>query len=157
MQLSAYLEAVARDLDRATALADEQTRELTRRVASVIEPGLRLAMVQLLSDVAAQLTAELDGPVITIHMDGRDPSWHIVRDEATLVAHDAEPGDDDNSARVAVRLPEAVEKRAEAGRPECWPVPQHLDRPGTASRHHPRQHFPPFVPPHLRLGLRRTP
>ena len=114
MELSPYLEAVARDLDRATALADEQTRELTHRVASVIEPGLRLAMVQLLSDVAAQLTAELDGPVITIHMEGRDPSWHIARDEATLVAHDAEPGEDDNSARVTVRLPEVVKKRAEA-------------------------------------------
>lgn len=114
MQLTPYLEAVARDLDRATALADEQTRELTHRVAAVIEPGLRLAMVQLLSDVAAQLTAELDGPVITIRMEGRDPSWHIVRDEVTLVAHDAEPGGDDNSARVTVRLPEAVKKRAEA-------------------------------------------
>jgi hypothetical protein len=114
MQLTPYLEAVARDLDNATALADEQTREITHRVASVIEPGLRLAMVQLLSDVAAQLTAELDGPVITVRMEGRDPSWHIVRDEHTLVAHDVEPGDDDNSARVTVRLPEAVKKRAEA-------------------------------------------
>ena len=114
MQLTPYLEAVARDLDRATALADEQTRELTHRVAAVMEPGLRLAMVQLLSDVAAQLTAELDGPVITIRMEGRDPGWHIVRDEATPVAHDTEPGDDDNSARVTVRLPEAVKKRAEA-------------------------------------------
>ena len=83
MQLTPYLEAVARDLDRATALADEQTRELAHRVVSVLEPGLRLAMVQLLSDVAAQLTAELDGPVITIRMEGRDPSWHIVRDDAT--------------------------------------------------------------------------
>jgi hypothetical protein len=114
MQLNPYLEAVARDLESATALADEQTREITHRVASVIEPGLRLAMVQLLSDVAAQLTAELDGPVITIRMEGRDPSWHIVRDDPAPVAHDAEPGDDDNSARVTVRLPEAVKKRAEA-------------------------------------------
>lgn len=113
MQLTPYLEAVARDLESATALADEQTRELTHRVASVMEPGLRLAMVQLLSDVAAQLTAALDGPVITIRMEGRDPSWHIVHDEATLVAHDADPGDDDNDARVTVRLPEAVKKRAE--------------------------------------------
>lgn len=114
MQLTPYLEAVARDLDRATALADQQTRELTQRVASVIEPGLRLAMVQLLSDAAAQLTAELDGPVITVRMEGRDPDWHIVHNEATLAAHDSEPGDDDNSARVTVRLPEAVKKRAES-------------------------------------------
>ncbi|MCA0294330.1 MAG: toxin-antitoxin system HicB family antitoxin [Actinobacteria bacterium] len=114
MQLTPYLEAVARDLDRATALADDQTRELTHRVTSVMEPGLRLAMVQLLSDAAAQLTAELDGPVVTVRMEGRDPRWHIVRDEATLVGLDAEAGEDDNSARVTVRLPEAVKKRAEA-------------------------------------------
>lgn len=114
MQLTPYLEAVARDLERATALADEQTRELSHRVASALEPGLRLAMVQLLSDVAAQLTAELDGPVITIRMEGRDPSWHVVREEAALVSHEAEPGDDDNSARVTVRLPETVKRRAEA-------------------------------------------
>ncbi len=113
MQLTPYLEAVARDLDRATALADEPTRELTHRVAAALEPGLRLAMVQLLSDVAAQLTAELDGPVITVRMEGREPAWHIVRDEATVVAPEVEPGDDDNSARVTVRLPEAVKRRAE--------------------------------------------
>lgn len=114
MQLTPYLDAVARDLERATALADEPTRELTHRVVTVLEPGLRLAMVQLLSDVAAQLTAELDGPVITIRMEGRDPSWTIVREHASSDRHDADPDDDENSARVTVRLPEAVKKRAEA-------------------------------------------
>lgn len=114
MQLDPYLEAVAHDLDRATALADEHTRELTQRVAAVIEPGLRLAMVQLLSDAAAQLTAELDGPVITVRMEGRDPGWHIVPTAPSPVANEAEVGDEDNSARVTVRLPEGVKKRAEA-------------------------------------------
>ena len=114
MQLTPYLDAVARDLESATALADEATRELTHRVASVLEPGLRLAMVQLLSDVAAQLTAELDGPVITIRMEGRDPSWNIVRDDSSSATRDAEPDDDESTARVTVRLPEAVKKRAEA-------------------------------------------
>ena len=114
MQLTPYLEAVARDLESATALADESTRELTHRVVSVLEPGLRLAMVQLLSDVAAQLTAELDGPVITIRMEGRDPSWNIVRDDSSSTPRDAEPDDDESTARVTVRLPEAVKKRAEA-------------------------------------------
>jgi hypothetical protein len=114
MQLTPYLEAVARDLDRATSLADEQTRELAHRVVSVLEPGLRLAMVQLLSDVAAQLTAELDGPVITIRMEGRDPSWNIARDDSSTDTYEVGPDDDDSTARVTVRLPEVVKKRAEA-------------------------------------------
>lgn len=114
MQLTPYLEAVARDLERATALADDATREVTQRVASVLEPGLRLAMVQLLSDVAAQLTAELDGPVITIRMEGRDPSWQITRVDTTPpLPAPVEPEDDEGTARVTVRLPEALKKRSE--------------------------------------------
>ena len=115
MQLTPYLEAIARDLDRATALADDQTRELTQRVVSVLEPGLRLAMVQLLSDGAAQLTAELAGPVVTIRMEGRDPSWHIARDDSPSAAPAAsEPDDDESTARVTVRLPEALKRRSES-------------------------------------------
>ncbi|MBI4900660.1 MAG: toxin-antitoxin system HicB family antitoxin, partial [Actinobacteria bacterium] len=58
MQLTPYLTAVAEDLDRATQLADEPTRAIAARLVTVLEPGLRLAMVQLLSDAAAQLTSE---------------------------------------------------------------------------------------------------
>ena len=114
MQLTPYLEAIARDLDRATALADDSTRELTQRVVSVLEPGLRLAMVQLLSDGAAQLTAELGGPVVTIRMEGREPSWHIARDDSpSTPPTTTEPDDDESTARVTVRLPEALKRRSE--------------------------------------------
>ncbi len=115
MELTPYLEAIARDLDRATALADDSTRELTQRVVSVLEPGLRLAMVQLLSDGAAQLTAELGGPVVTIRMEGREPSWHIARDDSPAATPTtSEPDDDESTARVTVRLPEALKRRSES-------------------------------------------
>ena len=115
MQLTPYLEAIARDLDRATALADDSTRELTQRVVSVLEPGLRLAMVQLLSNGAAQLTAELGGPVVTIRMEGREPSWHIARDDSPSTSPTtSEPDDDESTARVTVRLPEALKRRSES-------------------------------------------
>ncbi|HET7724549.1 MAG TPA: toxin-antitoxin system HicB family antitoxin [Propionibacteriaceae bacterium] len=116
MQLTPYLAAVAEDLDRSTQLADEATRDVARRLVTVLEPGLRLAMVQLLSDAAAQLTADLSGPVVTIRMEGREPVWHVVSPEAEPAAHTTmEPdGDDAGQARVTVRLPEAVKRRAEA-------------------------------------------
>jgi hypothetical protein len=116
MQLTPYLTAVAEDLDRATQLADEPTRAIAARLVTVLEPGLRLAMVQLLSDAAAQLTSELSGPVVTIRMDGREPVWHVVAPEAEPTTH-ASPeteDDDEGQARVTVRLPEAVKRRAEA-------------------------------------------
>jgi hypothetical protein len=114
MQLTPYLEAIARDLDRATALADDSTRELTQRVVSVLEPGLRLAMVQLLSDGAAQLTAELGGPVISIRMEGREPSWHIARDDSPSASPTTSESEDESTARVTVRLPEALKRRSES-------------------------------------------
>jgi hypothetical protein len=115
MQLNSYLSAVAYDLDRATQLADDATRDVARRLVTVLEPGLRMAMVQLLSDAAAQLTSELSGPVVTIRMDGREPVWHVVftdSQDAGNAAADA-AGDDEGTARVTVRLPEAVKRRAE--------------------------------------------
>ena len=115
MQLTSYLGSVADDLDRATQLADDATRDVARRLVTVLEPGLRLAMVQLLSDAAAQLTSELSGPVVTIRMDGREPVWHVVSPETEPTPHVAQEADtdDEGQARVTVRLPEAVKRRAE--------------------------------------------
>ena len=115
MQLNSYLSAVAYDLDRATQLADDATRDVARRLVTVLEPGLRMAMVQLLSDAAAQLTSELSGTVVTIRMDGREPVWHVVspdpHEAPRAPVDDAE--DEEGTARVTVRLPEAVKRRAE--------------------------------------------
>jgi hypothetical protein len=121
MQLNSYLSAVAYDLDRATQLADDATRDVARRLVTVLEPGLRMAMVQLLSDAAAQLTSEMSGPVVTIRMDGREPVWHVVspeNHEAARTPTDAD-GDEEGTARVTVRLPEAVKRRSEAAAQEA--------------------------------------
>jgi hypothetical protein len=118
MQLTPYLESVAGDLDRATQLADEDTREIARRLVTVLEPGLRLAMVHLLSDAAAELTADLEGPVVTVRMEGRDPVWNVLRTdapEATPPSIDnTNDADEQGIARVTVRLPESVKRRADA-------------------------------------------
>ena len=54
MDLQPYLTRIATDLDRVTSLADESTRETSRRLAAALEPGLRLAMTELLADSAAE-------------------------------------------------------------------------------------------------------
>lgn len=115
MQLTPYLAAVAEDLDRATQLTDDTTRDVAQRLVSVLEPGLRLAMVQLLSDAAAQLTAQLNDVVVTVRMDGRDPEWHIAAPEGHgEIAEPAPSDDDENTARVTVRIPEALKRKVDA-------------------------------------------
>ncbi|WP_298130684.1 YlcI/YnfO family protein [Micropruina sp.] len=117
MDLNPYLAAVAVDLEKATALADDATKEITTRVAVAVEPALRLAMTQLLADAAAQLTGELGTAVVTVRMDGREPVLHVQEQAAAAAEPTAsEPlvgADDEGTARVTVRLPEQLKRRAE--------------------------------------------
>lgn len=73
MDLTPYLDAVAADLERATALADEHTRDIAHRLAAAIEPGLRLALVRAVSDTAARINTELDEAVVTVTLAGQEP------------------------------------------------------------------------------------
>ena len=126
MELQPYLAAVGEDLARATALADEHTRETAHRVGTALEPALRLALVQALSDAAATVTSQLQGAVVTVRMNGRDPELHVesVPDESAAPTDDitltsgasaGEPSDEaGDTARVTVRLPEPLKRQAES-------------------------------------------
>lgn len=122
MELQPYLAAVGEDLARATALADDETREIAARVAAAAEPALRLALVQALSDAAATITAQLDGAVVSVRMDGRDPALLVQDVPAEAPASPApstldtvDPGEvDSDTARVTVRLPEHLKQQAES-------------------------------------------
>ncbi|MGO0575295.1 toxin-antitoxin system HicB family antitoxin [Ornithinimicrobium panacihumi] len=154
MNLQPYLAAVGEDLSRATALADDHTREVAARVATAVEPALRLALVQALSDAAAQITTQLDGAVVTLRMDGRDPELVVqdlpgTTDGTTDGTSGTQDEQDDDIARVTVRIPEPLKKRAEslaAGADQSlntWIVAAirratTTDRPGTTSS--PRSH-----------------
>ena len=118
MDLNPYLAAVAADLEKATALADDATLAVVARVAVAVEPALRLAMTQLLADAAAQLTADLSHTVVTVRMDGREPVLQVQdQPSADLPPTLVEPAlsaDEDGTARVTVRLPEQLKRLAES-------------------------------------------
>ncbi len=116
MDLNPYLGAVAVDLDKATALADDGTKAVAVRVAVAVEPALRLAMTQLLADAAAQLTSELTTAVVTVRMDGREPVLQVHEQTvppAPPTAPEPVAADEEGTARVTVRLPEQLKRRAE--------------------------------------------
>lgn len=118
MDLQPYLSRIGADLERVTALADDQTRDVSRRLAAALEPGLRLAMTELLSDTAAELSARLGGTVVAVGMNGQEPVLQVTvthpaepvgPPEPTLVLDEA----DDGTARVTVRLPDGLKRKAE--------------------------------------------
>lgn len=118
MQLEPYLDTLRGELDRATALADEHTRATAVRLLDVLESPLRLVLIQTLSDAAAQVTAALPAGLVEVRMDGRDPVLTVVAAAPEATAPEAsdpapaEPGE--GTARITLRLPEAVKARADA-------------------------------------------
>ncbi|MEL4505869.1 YlcI/YnfO family protein [Luteococcus sp. H138] len=117
MELNSYLEAVRADLERATALADEQTRTVAEKLVTAAEPSLRLALIQALTQAAAEVSAALEDTVVQVHLEGRDPVIAVLRNN-TEAPPPAEPQqsetEDEGTSRITLRLPESVKTRADA-------------------------------------------
>ena len=103
------------DMVRATALADDHTREVAQRLIVAIDPAVRNLLIRTLSEAATEVSAELGDAVIDVTMQGADPSFTVRR--ATATANEPtvvlEPDEDAGSARVSLRLPETLKTRAE--------------------------------------------
>lgn len=123
MQLQPYVAAIAEDLDRATALADEQTREVAARVAASLEPAVRLALTHAITDAAAAITADLEDTLVTVRMDGRDPVLDVQQvapsSPGATPSGGADRDDDGGTARVTVRLPDTLKRQAERSAAEA--------------------------------------
>src|SRR3954470_11308284 len=81
-----------------------------------MEPAVRLAVLDALSAMAAEVTAALDGDVLQIRVRGRDPE--VVVTPAVPEPTPAGPvvsdeADDGATARISLRLPDALKTRPE--------------------------------------------
>src|SRR5438309_10527620 len=72
MELSPYVSALRENLTAAAAAGDEQTRTAARVLAATIEPAARLAIMNALSDLAAEVTLALEDRVVEVRLDGQD-------------------------------------------------------------------------------------
>ncbi|MGH3872334.1 MAG: toxin-antitoxin system HicB family antitoxin [Pseudonocardiaceae bacterium] len=72
MDLTPYLSQLREDLTAAASAGDEQTRRTAAVLAVALEPAGRLAIMNALSDLAAEVTAALDDQVVEVRLDGRD-------------------------------------------------------------------------------------
>ncbi|SFQ06109.1 HicB family protein [Amycolatopsis arida] len=72
MDLTPYLEQLREDLATAASAGDEQTRRTAAVLGAALEPAARLALMNALSDLAAEVTAHLADHVVEVRLDGRD-------------------------------------------------------------------------------------
>ncbi|MFC4945523.1 toxin-antitoxin system HicB family antitoxin [Pseudonocardia sp. GCM10023141] len=72
MDLSQYVSQLREDLASAAAAGDEETRRTAALLGAALEPSARLALMNALSDLAAEVTAALPDHVVEVRLDGRD-------------------------------------------------------------------------------------
>ena len=127
MDLSKYVTQLREDLASAAAAGDEQTQRTGALLGAAIEPAARLAMMNALADLAAEVTEALGDRVVEVRLDGRDVRV-AVSGEPTAgepEPEEAEPsfggfrgfggfgGDAGDISRVTLRLVEQIKNQAE--------------------------------------------
>ena len=131
MDLSPYLETVRHGVSSAAALGDETTRQVADRLGGAVEASTRLALIRVLSDAAAQISAEVAPTGVELRMNGEDPELVVIVPsppaEPTLLLPDQpaptqpepeseEPtgiDDEEPVARISLRLPASVKAKVD--------------------------------------------
>jgi hypothetical protein len=127
MDITPYVDGLRRDLTAAAEAAGPEARAAAERMALALEPAVRLALLEALSQAAAEITSELDAGTVDVRLRGREPELVVdvpttpVPQEPTQAATpptpptppDAEGEDEGDVARITLRLPESVKYRAE--------------------------------------------
>ncbi|MFL6122839.1 toxin-antitoxin system HicB family antitoxin [Actinophytocola sp.] len=119
MDLTPYIAALREDLVTAASAGDENTRRSAEVLAAALEPAARLAIMNALSDLAAEVTASLDDHVVDVRLAGRDVQVVVTgrgtpRDDPR--ADDVPPVDETvggDMSRMTLRLFEQLKAKAE--------------------------------------------
>jgi hypothetical protein len=115
MDITPYVEGLRRDLLAAAEAAGPEARDTAERLSYALDPAARLALMEAVSQAAAEITAELPAGSVEVRLAGRDLDFRVEVPQAAATT-DAEPGDmeDEGSlARITLRIPESVKARAE--------------------------------------------
>ena len=117
MDIGQYVTQLREDLASAAAAGDEQTQRTAALLGAASEPAARLAIMNALSDLASEVTAELGDRTVEVRLDGRD-----VRVAVTGAAtHEQEPprfgppgaADAGDISRITLRMVEQIKAQAE--------------------------------------------
>lgn len=124
MDIGQYVNQLREDLAAAAAAGDEPTRRAAALLGAALEPAARLAIMNALADLAAEVTAALGDRVVEVRLDGRDVRVAVSPGSDTTVEPEPEPEpkkgpsrgpdfDTGDISRVTLRLVEQIKNQAE--------------------------------------------
>lgn len=120
MDITPYVDNLRRDLLAAADAVGPEARAVTERLGFALDPAARLALMEAVSQAAAEITAELPSGGVDVRLNGRELEFSVHAPPlappppAPSSAPAADEVDDDGTvARITLRIPEAVKTKAE--------------------------------------------
>jgi predicted HicB family RNase H-like nuclease len=110
MKMSLVVEGLRSDVIAVGELGDETVAEVAERIAAVVGRSASSRILDLLSDVAAEVSAELPQGHVEIRLVGDDVLFAYVDERESAPEPEAEL-----SARITLRLSEPLKARVEEG------------------------------------------
>jgi HicB family len=111
MKMSLVVDGLRSDVVAVGELGDEVVGEVAERIADVLGRSVPGHILNVLSDAAADLSATLPNGRVDIRVAGDDVDLTYVEDEPGPTTGE----DDEQSARISLRLGEGLKARLEAG------------------------------------------
>ncbi len=111
MQLQRFIDALRADLNAVAELGDEATAEAAGRLTLTLQASVGLRLLDALSEAALELNEKLPSGHVEVRLSGQDPSFVFVSDEQEEPS--AAAGDEAHTARITLRLPEALKTSIE--------------------------------------------
>jgi HicB family len=115
MDLTPYLEALRADLAAAAAPGGPDTARAAGLLAHAVDASARLALLEALSDAAAEITSRLRGPSVEVRLRGREADLVVTLPDPEPEQHPegAPPPLDGDLTRLTLRMPEALKAHVE--------------------------------------------
>ena len=125
MDLTPYVESLRHDLAAAADAGGPEAKAAAERLVLALDPAIRLALMDALSQAAAEITVELPAGSVEVRLRGRDPELVVdvpagpvptAPTTSPIAGADADEDDEPGTgslARITLRLPETVKTRAE--------------------------------------------
>ena len=109
METSPVVQSLLNDLLATSALGDEATAEVARRLGAALEGPVRLRLMEAMAQAAGELSHQLPNGQVEVRLAGDDVELIYVGDTAPATP----PEDSALDARITLRLPESLKSRLE--------------------------------------------
>jgi hypothetical protein len=117
MDITPYVDSLRSSLVSAADSAGDETRQAAERLTFALDSSARLAIMEAVSQAAAEITAEMPNGGVDVRLNGRDLDFLVHTAAPTPPPPPPPPAPEDiedgNLARITLRIPEAVKGKAE--------------------------------------------